>query len=69
MPCSLLDHPPTYALLLPPASRLPQDTWFNRGAASERWIAPERRIKQRAAVPAQVRRRCYPEAARPLSKC
>lgn len=27
-----------------------QDAWFNRGAASERWIPPERRIKQRAAV-------------------
>ncbi|KAI7836867.1 hypothetical protein COHA_009288 [Chlorella ohadii] len=30
-----------------------EDTYFNRGAASERWIPPERRIKQRAAVPAQ----------------
>lgn len=31
-----------------------QDTYFNLGAASERWIPPERRVKQRAAVPAQV---------------
>lgn len=40
-------HPPTV-----------QDNYFNLGAASERWIPPERRIKQRAAVPAQVRQGC-----------
>ncbi|KAL4428254.1 hypothetical protein ABPG75_002343 [Micractinium tetrahymenae] len=35
------------------ATMVAEDNYFNLGAASERWIPPERRIKQRAAVPAQ----------------
>lgn len=30
-----------------------QDVWFNRGAVSERWIAPEHRVKHRVVVPPQ----------------
>ncbi|KAL4433098.1 hypothetical protein ABPG77_006525 [Micractinium sp. CCAP 211/92] len=60
------------------AAMAAEDTYFNLGAASERWIPPERRVKQRAAVPAQFAQgpppyccdtELEPSSSRPASDC